>query len=311
MRMWIRSGRHTVSQGRQVRGRRRALVVLGVMTAASAAVAPVGAAAGGAAPHVVFHPPQESYLALGDSLAFGYQQAKLLAELGSGTYSAASFNTGYDADFAAMIQPLAPPGHPFTETNFGCPGETTTSMVDGPCPFPLPLHNSYPPGDSQLEAAVAFLQAHRHHVNPVTLDIGANDILGLIEGCGFAPACIAGGATATTATMASNLDAILTALQAAAPGAEIIAMNVPDVFEFAAPSTLPLFAAYNAVLDQVVAAHGVRLVDAFSVVAGLSLSDFCADDAFCGPLHDIHPTDAGYAVLAQYFFTASGYAALG
>ena len=287
------------------------LLLLGVIAAASAAVAPAGAAAAATAPHVVFHPPQENYLALGDSLAFGYQEAKILAELGSNTYSAASFNTGYDADFAAMIQPLAPHGHTFTETDYGCPGETSSSMVNGPCPFPLPLHNAYPAGDSQLQAAVAFLQAHAHHVNPITVDIGANDILNMIEGCSFDATCIGLAAPATTATMASNLDTILTDLQAAAPGAEIIAMNVPDVFEFAAPSTLPLFAGYDAVLDHVVAAHGVRLVDAYSVVAGLSASDFCADDAFCGPLHDIHPTDAGYAILAQYFFAASGYAVLG
>src|SRR3954451_16129599 len=43
------------------------------------------------------------YLALGASYAFGYQQAKLNAELAAGTYSAASFDTGYADDFARLL----------------------------------------------------------------------------------------------------------------------------------------------------------------------------------------------------------------
>lgn len=293
--------------------RKRVAIVLLVLGTAVPAALPVGVSASGSTPPK-FHPPQQNYLALGDSLAFGYQGAKFAAEVATNTYSAASFNTGYDADFAAMIQPLAPPGRPFQETNYGCPGETTSSMVSGGCLFSAhyALHNSYPPGDSQLEAAVSFLRAHPHSVNPITLDIGANDILNLISTCSFSLTCIEAGIAGVTATMAANLNEILGTLRTAAPGAEIIVMNVPDPFEFVFPLSLQLFAGYNQVLDAVVAAHNVRLVDAFAVLEALypyQLTTFCSLDAFCAD-GDIHPTDLGYSVLASYFFAASGYASL-
>ena len=49
----------------------------------------------------------------------------------------------------------------------GCPGETTTTMINGGiCRYA---------GGSQLKAAEAFLRAHRGRVLLVTIDIGAND----------------------------------------------------------------------------------------------------------------------------------------
>src|SRR5207244_11558897 len=112
----------------------------------------------------------------------------------------------------------------------------------------FPLHNSYPTAASRRQSAVAFLRAHAHQVNPITLDIGANDLLNLISSCAFNPTCIVNGFASATATMSANVDHILTALHNAAPGAEMIMMNVPDPFEFAAPASLQLFAAYNRAL---------------------------------------------------------------
>ncbi|TMB90672.1 MAG: SGNH/GDSL hydrolase family protein [Chloroflexi bacterium] len=261
----------------------------------------------------IFHPPAPYYLALGDSLAFGFQEAKFLQELSTGTYDPATFNTGYDADFAAMIRPLAPGGHAFSEVNYGCPGETTASMIRGGCPFhnatiDFRLHNDYLVSASQLQVAIAFLQAHPHQVNPITLDIGANDILNLLSNCNANPTCISNHLAGTIATMRAHLDWILSALRSVAPGAEMLAINVPDPFQFSAPASLPAFAAFNRALDAVVARHGVRLVDAFAAVQKLDEATFCKLSAVCTPpLFDIHPTDAGYAALAQSLWTASGY----
>ena len=108
--------------------------------------------------------------------------------------------------------------------------------------------------------------------------------------------------------MRTHLDWILTALRAVAPGAEMLAINVPDPFQFSAPASLPAFAAFNRALDAVVARHGVRLVDAFAAVQTLDEATFCKLSAVCTPpLFDIHPTDAGYASLAQSLWTASRY----
>ena len=48
-----------------------------------------------------------------------------------------------------------------TTVNYGCPGETTASFIQGPCPWTArghDLHNVF--ADSQLDGAVAFLRAH-------------------------------------------------------------------------------------------------------------------------------------------------------
>ena len=93
--------------------------------------------------------------------------------------------------------------------NDGCPGETTESFIHGPCAYVDPdgfmLHHPYAggPTSSQLSDAIAYLDAHPGTVNPITIDIGANDALGLIEGtCKLEAACIAAGAPAVFAKSA-------------------------------------------------------------------------------------------------------------
>src|SRR6184192_3863539 len=51
-----------------------------------------------------FNQPKHYYLALGDSLAFGYQQAKFNAEAAAGGVDATTFNTGYVDDFGAKLR---------------------------------------------------------------------------------------------------------------------------------------------------------------------------------------------------------------
>src|SRR2546421_4825735 len=90
------------------------------------------------------------YLALGDSLAFGFQPTP-----------DHDFTHGYVQQLSATLPNLV-------LDNLGCPGETSTSLVlGGKCP--------YPGGRSQLDTAIAFLRAHRGKVRLITLDIGGND----------------------------------------------------------------------------------------------------------------------------------------
>jgi lysophospholipase L1-like esterase len=97
--------------------------------------------------------PKQHYLALGDSLAFGFQPD-------------GDFTHGYVTDLFAVLQ-----GEGTNDvTNYGCPGESSATFINGGCPLA-------PSGFVQLAAAVAFLQAHPGKVSPVTLDIGANDVL--------------------------------------------------------------------------------------------------------------------------------------
>ena len=100
-----------------------------------------------------------SYLALGTSLTVGYQPGR------------GETAKGYVDDLRRSMQQQIPG---LTLRNVGCPGETSRSMISG-------KHSlcHYAAG-SQLDAAVAFLEAHPGQVAFITLEVGAND---LVERC--------------------------------------------------------------------------------------------------------------------------------
>jgi hypothetical protein len=125
-----------------------------VLVAALAAVMG-GVPASGASP--TFNPPKQFYLSLGDSVAFGYQDAKFKAEVLAGTYSPSDF-PGYTYRFGAAMQQLRPG---LNVVDYACPGETTTSHM-GTCAFEatgFALHDGYS-GESQMQAGLDFLRAH-------------------------------------------------------------------------------------------------------------------------------------------------------
>src|SRR5689334_6661515 len=158
-----------------MRWRTRAACLLAVVAAAALFAAPVAQAD----PGPKHNPPKSIYLALGDSLAFGYQQAKFNANLPN--ENPAAYNTGYVDDFAQQLAAIDPG---IETVNLGCPGETTDSLLGlAPCPYhpPFALHTDYT--GAQIDAAVKVLQDHPGQVSPVTIDIGANDLLALVRSC--------------------------------------------------------------------------------------------------------------------------------
>jgi lysophospholipase L1-like esterase len=254
--------------------------------------------------------PQHSYLALGDSLAFGYQQAKFNSLFPN--ENPAAFNTGYVDDFGRLLH-LG--DRNLRVVNDGCPGETTASFISGPCEYQLafPLHHPYVggPSSSQLSDALAYLQANSNMVSPITLDIGANDALGLIEGtCKLEPACIATNAPALFEHIASNLGLILTDLRGAAPHAKIIVLGLYNPFGSSLAGADPLTAQLNEAMKHVATAVGARFADPlplFNPPGRLEQPTICLLTNMCTPLTDIHPTDLGYVVLTgvvlkQYLF---------
>src|SRR5438067_12905917 len=101
--------------------------------------------------------PKSHYLALGDSLAFGYQPDL-------------DFSHGYVDDFYSNLQ-----SHSTNSlANMACPGETSVTFLNGNCPYPF--LRKFPYIGSQLNAALFYLHLYAGQVSPVTLDIGANDI---------------------------------------------------------------------------------------------------------------------------------------
>jgi hypothetical protein len=143
---------------------------------------------------------KETYLALGDSLAFGYSQ-QLFNENEKIGESPTAFEHGYANDYFNLVNKKGK----IQLVNYGCPGETSASLIgngpllkeiqasnpavtgEAPCAYhytdSLPLHTEYGAGESQLESAVKTVATEAANGTPVkaiTLDIGANDQLHLI-----------------------------------------------------------------------------------------------------------------------------------
>ena len=103
--------------------------------------------------------PKSFYLALGDSLAYGYQPDL-------------NYNQGYADDFFSNLKSHGVKNY----VNMSCPGESSSTFMHAGCPYAF-MHKYFYPG-AQLAAAVKFLQNHVGQVSPVTLGIGANDVMG-------------------------------------------------------------------------------------------------------------------------------------
>src|SRR5690242_326882 len=159
-------------------------------------------------------PPTTTYLALGTSLAFGYQQEKFEANFPN--EAPAYFESGYPNVFAKKLKALKTENNKgLVLVNNGCPGETSDSFIGAGAlgkavnpktpenPFGespacdyhfkngLPLHNELATL-STLESGLSVLNpcftkksvcAPAHPVRAVTLDMGANDELRAVKIC--------------------------------------------------------------------------------------------------------------------------------
>ncbi len=188
-----------------------------------------------------------------------------------------------------------------TLANFGCPGETTASLIGGGCPWPAAALHVTAPG-SQLAAATAYLTAHPE-TSLISVDIGSNDLLALISGCSNDIACIAGGLPATLSTLISNYTVILGTLHAAAPQARLVVFNLYNPLAVALPGSDQLIAAVNDAIGQLAAAFGAPVADAFSAInhkAGSPAEGVfvCLRTWECSSYQNVHPNSRGYFQMA-------------
>jgi lysophospholipase L1-like esterase len=256
-----------------------------------------------------FNPPKSYYLALGDSIAYGYQLPKVLAGL-----PPSAFNTGYVDDFGVRLRQIQPG---ITAVNYGCPGESTVSFINGPCPWSAAgqqLHNPFT--GSQLDAALDFLRSHPGEVSPITITLWAKDIqFFALDVCHFDLACIQNGAPNVIAQIGTNLAFILGQLRAVAPDAEIIVTGAWDVIGFNAFAFAdPFIEALNVSLASAAAAARARFANPFPIFnpqgdLNLEAQTICTLTQLC-TVGDGHPSDAGYLALANVVFEVSGYARL-
>lgn len=251
-----------------------------------------------------FSAPRTFMLALGDSLAFGFQQAKFT----SNPFDLAQFHTGFAFVFAARLAETAP-GKKTILLNLGCPGETSGSFLAGPCLYHaagFPLHVNY--DGAQIDAAEAILEAYRGQVNPILISLGANDVLGLVGFCELDPGCIGAFLPGVLAALADNYDQVLARLRAAAPDAEVILLQLYNPLAVIDPSTNMLAVLLDNTIAGGAAAHRARVANAFPAfnLAPPQPGTLCALTLMC-LAGDVHASDAGYAVIADLMFEASGY----
>jgi lysophospholipase L1-like esterase len=249
--------------------------------------------------------PQGYYLALGDSVTYGFQPTKA-----SSGAPPSAFNTGYVDVFAGRLRKLAPK---IQVVNFGCPGESTVTFTRGGCPAfadGIKLHDAFQ--GSQLDAAVSFLRAHPGQVSPITLTLWGNDWLPLLlDKCKGDLACVRERGPRAIGSLGSRLELILQRLRAAAPTAQIVVTGAwnPD------PNQLmelePIYRSLDASIARAAAASSVRVATMLRVFnppgdVRAQGARLCALTFICSK-GDPHPTDAGYRAMADAFMTASDY----
>lgn len=232
---------------------------------------------------------KEYYLALGDSLAFGFQPNL-------------DFRHGYVDDLSKYLvahddefQPVA---------NVACNGETSSTMLNGKCPYPT--IRKYPYKGAQFEAALDYLHQHAGHVALVTLDIGANDTDSDIN----LQTCKIDKQKFTTdlATLDKNLTkTILPGLQKALTvngrvTGQLIVMNYYDPFQNICPDSVAFTEELNQHLGSDVGDYGT-FVNVFHAFGGAKVpnANICTYTWMCGKVPDIHATDLGYQVIEDVF----------
>lgn len=236
--------------------------------------------------------PKAYYMAIGDSLGFGFQPDL-------------DFTHGYANYFYTDLKTHGVQHY----DNLSCPGETSATMLNGGCPYPFLRKYLYT--GSQLNAAVSYLHKHAGQVSPVTLDIGANDLLPDLNSSTCAVSATWASDLATldynlTHTILPQLVAALT-VNGQLTG-DLLLMNYYDPYQNLCPNTLPYIQEINAHL-AVDAAGFATLVNVFTPLGGATTpnSNLCNETWICSIFKDIHAKDAGYQIMANAFEQTVGY----
>jgi lysophospholipase L1-like esterase len=250
--------------------------------------------------------PGSGYLALGDSVTFGYEEQQVVP---TPNYADASSFTGYPELLGSELH--------LTVANAACPAETSSSLVDSTAQSigcentpgkgnvgyrtMFPLHVKY--SGSQLDYAVSYLKKHKN-VRLVSLMIGANDFFlcqeTTADHCATLPEEAAVGAT-----IAKNVKTILSSIRNKAHyGGQIAIVNYYSLdYSNALDSSQSQL--LNTTQDAAAKPFHVIIADGFGelqAAAAHSGGNSCTAGLLtqlstggCG----IHPSYAGQSLLAQ------------
>jgi lysophospholipase L1-like esterase len=219
------------------------------------------------------------YVALGDSLAanVGVSDATL----------------GYVSRVHRQLQQRD--GRDYGLRNFGISGETSGTLIRS----------------GQLDTAIAFMAGAE--VDYITIDIGANDLLGHLgsDDCaaGIDDAGCQARLLATFRTYEENMAAILDTLLAAEPQATIVFVRAYNPFSLGLGGGIEferrsdeILDAFNDIAATLAASRGVLVADGFSPLQGTT----AATTRMLDSPPDIHPNGIGYSLIAQAVLDAIG-----
>jgi lysophospholipase L1-like esterase len=249
-----------------------------------------------------------TYVALGDSVTFGYQEPQVVP---APNYQDAS-------SFPAYPELLGSEVH-LNVVNAACPGETSASLIDATAQSNgcentpgkgnvgyrtlYPLHAKY--SGSQLAFAVSYLKKH-HDVRLVSLMIGANDFFVCQETT--ADKCVSLTEQAAVITsVARNVKTILSQIRNKAHyGGQLAIVNYYSL-DYSSQTMDAQSALLNQSVDTAAKPFHVEVADGFgeleagaahsggnTCTAGL-LTQLTGASTPCG----IHPSYAGQSLLAQ------------
>jgi lysophospholipase L1-like esterase len=233
------------------------------------------------------------YLALGDSIAFGFNPLVT-------TPSVPSSYTGYPDVIGTII--------PHSVVNAGCPGETSGSFLSPVAPdngcrnwkAAFSLHADYE--GTQIAYALQYIAANPD-TKYVSINIGANDLFLLQKGCLGDLACIQTKLPTALAAYGQNLGAIFTLLRQAGFTGKFITLATYAT-NYNDPLATAALTAMNGVAAQVTAAFGGVVADGygtFQFFANKAGGDSCAAGLLIklpNGTCDIHPSEKGRDILA-------------
>ena len=252
-----------------------------------------------------------TYLALGDSVAFGFDPTEK-------KFTPSKF-VGYPDRVAISLKNT----NGKDLVNAACPGQSSGSFLAGGFASPdlgceyykttYGLHTDYL-CRTQVSFAISELARNRA-INLVTLSIGGNDLALLQNACAnsnfdiFA-ACVGAGITGVLQNYGQNLTGILIALRSTGYTGKIV------LLKYYSPNSSLVFRGAVTALNDVMAFVGTQLgfgaliADGFTAFDDASVSSR-GDACVAGLLVrltktscDIHPSDKGHKVLADAVMAA-------
>jgi lysophospholipase L1-like esterase len=276
---------------------------MGMLAVRTAAVALAVLAVAAAPAAAARRPPVtrgSTYLALGDSVPFGFQESAVVPAPG---YAHARNFTGYPELVGQALH--------LRVANAACPGETSASLVNASAPSngceaayrkSFPLHVRYK--GSQLAYAVKFLKRHRN-TRLVTLMVGANDYFlcqkTTADSCGSTAE-----QNAVLAKISANVRKTLSRIRRTARYRGQIAIVTYYSLDYSSAAVDALSQKLNTTLRKASRGFGVVVADGFGTLraaAAHSGGSTCnaglltqlGKPGSCG----IHPSYAGSALLAE------------